>query len=93
MKEVKQWVATMESSLLRLEQTETKYQAELDAALAQFRELTGEAENVDKAELTERRQFLRKPNTQDPRCKYRASTSANSAPSDRFRHNESPVAC
>ena len=67
MKEVKKWVASMESSLQRLEQTEAKYQAELDAALAQFRELAGEAEGMDKAELHAYRQILRKPNTQDAR--------------------------
>ena len=67
MKEVKQWVASMESSLQRLEQTEAKYQAELDAALAQFRELTGEAENVDKSELHTQRQTLCKTYTQDAR--------------------------
>ena len=67
MKEVKQWVASMESSLQRLEQTEAKYQAELDAALAQFRELTGEAESVDKSELHTQRQILRKLHTQDAR--------------------------
>ena len=69
MKEVKKWVASMESSLQRLEQTEAKYQAELDAALAQFRELTGEAENMDKAELHVQRQGLRKTYTQDARDK------------------------
>ena len=69
MKEVKQWVASMESSLQRLEQTEAKYQAELDAALAQFRELTGEAESMDKAELHVQRQGLRKTYTQDARDK------------------------
>lgn len=67
MKEVKKWVASMESSLQRLEQTEAKYQAELDAALAQFRELTGEAESMDKAELHVQRQGLRKTYTQDAR--------------------------
>ena len=67
MKEVKQWVASMESSLQRLEQTEAEYQAELDAALAQFRELTGEAESVDKTELHTQRQILCKSNTQDAR--------------------------
>ena len=67
MREVKQWVASRESSLHRLEQTEAKYQAELDAALAQFRELTGEAESVDKTELHTQRQILRKSNTQDAR--------------------------
>ena len=69
MKEVKQGVASMESSLQRLEQTEAKYQAELDAALAQFRELTGEAESVDKSELHAQRQTLRKTHTQDARDK------------------------
>lgn len=67
MKEVKKWMASMESSLQRLEQTEAKYQAELDAALAQFRELTGEAESMDKAELHVQRQGLRKTCTQDAR--------------------------
>lgn len=67
MKEVKKWVASMESSLQRLEQTEAKYQAELDAALAQFRELTREAESMDKAELHVQRQGLRKTYTQDAR--------------------------
>jgi len=67
MKDVKKWVASMESSLQRLEQTEAKYQAELDAALAQFWELTREAESVDKSELHTQRLTLRKPHTQDAR--------------------------
>lgn len=66
-KEVKQWVASMESSLQRLKQTAAKYQAELDAALAQFRELAGEAESVDKSELHTQRQALRRAHTQDAR--------------------------
>jgi len=69
MKEVKKWVASMENSLQRLEQTEAKYQAELDAALAQFWELSGEAESMDKAELHAHRQILRKPYAQDARDK------------------------
>ena len=69
MNDVKKWVVSMESSLQRLEQTEAKYQAELDAAQAQFRELTGEAESVDNAELHTQRQSLRKPYTQDARDK------------------------
>ena len=69
MNDVKKWVVSMESSLQRLEQTEAKYQAQLDAAQAQFRELTGEAESVDKAELHTQRQSLRKPYTQDARDK------------------------
>ena len=66
---VKQWVTSMESSLQRLEQTEAKYQAELDAALAQFRELAGEAESMDKTELHGQRQLLRKPYNKDAREK------------------------
>ncbi|MBR2928567.1 MAG: MobA/MobL family protein [Oscillospiraceae bacterium] len=82
MKEVKQWVTSMESSLQRLEQAETKYQAELDGALRQFHDLTQEAETVDKSELQNQRQLLRKSNTQDAKSKiqqvygkqYRAMT-------------------
>ena len=65
MKEIKQWVTTMESSLQRLEQSKAKYQAELDAALAQFRDLTGDAESVDKSDLHTLRQVLRQNYTQD----------------------------
>ena len=50
----------MESSLQRLEQTEAKYQAELDAALVQFQKLVEEAESMDKTELHDQRQLLRK---------------------------------
>ena len=80
MKEVKQWVASMESSLQRLEQTEAKYQAELDAALAQFRELTGEAESMDKAELHVQRQGLRKTYTQDARDKLQQAHGKQYSP-------------
>ena len=59
----------MESSLQRLEQTEAKYQAELDAALAQLRELAGEVESVDKEELQDQRQLLRKSYTKNAREK------------------------
>jgi hypothetical protein len=69
MTEVKKWVASMENSLQRLEQTEAKYQVELNAALAQFQELAREAEGMDKAELAGRRQLLRKSNTQDARSR------------------------
>ena len=80
MKEVKKWVASMESSSQRLEQTEAKYQAELDVALAQFRELTGEAESVDKTELHIQRQILRKPNTQDARDKLQQAHGKQYSP-------------
>lgn len=71
MKEVKKWVASMESSLQRLEQTEAKYQSELNMALAQFRELVGEAERLDKTELRVQRQALRKPYIQDAKDKLK----------------------
>ena len=80
MKEVKKWVASMESSLQRLEQTEAKYQEELDTALAQFRELTGEAESMDKAELHAHRQILRKPNTRDARDKLQQAHGKQYSP-------------
>ena len=80
MKEVKKWVASMESSLQRLEQTEAKYQAELDAALAQFRELTGEAESMDKAELHVQRQGLRKAYTQDARDRLQKAQGKQYSP-------------
>ena len=80
MKEVKKWVASMESSLRRLEQTEAKYQAELDAALAQFRELVGEAEGMDKAELHAHRQILRKPYAQDARDKLQQAHGKQYSP-------------
>lgn len=80
MKEVKKWVASMESSLQRLEQTEAKYQAELDAALAQFRELAGEAERMDKAELRIQRQILRKPYAQDARDKLQQAHGKQYSP-------------
>ena len=80
MKEVKKWVASMESSLQRLEQTEAKYQAELDAALAQFRELAGEADGMDKADLHAQRQILRKPHTQDARDKLQQAHGKQYSP-------------
>ena len=80
MKEVKKWVASMESSLQRLEQTEAKYQAELDAALAQFRELVGEAESMDKAELHAQRQILHKTFTQDARDKLQQAHGKQYSP-------------
>ena len=71
MKDVKNWVTSMESSLQRLEQGEAKYQAELDGALAQFRELTTEAEALDKVKLHTQRQLLRKQYTQDARSRLK----------------------
>lgn len=80
MKEMKKWVASMESSLQRLEQTEAKYQAELDAALTQFRELVVEAESMDKTELQNHRQILRKPYAQDARDKLQQAHGKQYSP-------------
>ena len=62
-KEVKQWVRSLESSLQQLSEREAKYQSELDGAVAQFRELAGEVEDKDKAELYDQRQNLRNSHT------------------------------
>ena len=57
--EVKQRVASMESSLDKLDQQEGKYTAELDAALAQYAELQQQATDMDAAELDTVRRSIR----------------------------------
>ena len=69
MKDIRKWVTSMEKALKQLEKIQAKYQAELDAALAQFRELVDEAESMDKAELYNQRQCMRNANTQEARTK------------------------
>jgi hypothetical protein len=69
MKDIRKWVTSMEKSLQQLEKTQAKYQAELDAALAQFRELAGKGEDMDKAELYRQRQSLRDSYTQEAKEK------------------------
>ena len=69
MKDIRKWVTSMEKSLQQLEKTQAKYPAELDAALAQFRELTDKGETLDKAELSRQRQSLRTSYTQEAREK------------------------
>ena len=56
---VKQRIASMESSLKKLDQQEEKYTAELDAALAQYAELRQRAVDMDTAELEAARQTIR----------------------------------
>ena len=57
--EVKQHVASMESSLRKLDQQETKYTAELDEALAQYTELHEQTTDIDPTELDAVRQAIR----------------------------------
>ena len=51
MDEIKQYIASMESSLETLNQQEEKYSAELDAALAQYTELQQQSADMDTIEL------------------------------------------
>ena len=57
--EVRRRVASLEFSPERLQQQETKYAAELDAALAQYAELQQQAANMDAMELNTVRQVIR----------------------------------
>ena len=57
--EVKQHIASMESSLEKLSQQEGKYTAELDAALKQYSELQQQAADMDSTELEAARQAIR----------------------------------
>ena len=50
------------------------------AVLEQFRELTEEAESMDKVELHAHRQILRKPNTQDARDKLQQAHGKQYSP-------------
>lgn len=59
MTEVKQRVASMESSLETLDQQEKKYTAELDAALVQYTELQQQAADMDAMELDTARHGIR----------------------------------
>ena len=59
MGEIKQHVASMESSLETLNRKEKKYTAELDAALAQYAELQQQAADMDAMELDTARHAIR----------------------------------
>ena len=65
MKEIKQWVDSMEASLQRLEQADSGYTSELDAALTQYKELTEQAAGRDADELITEREAIRPTMTQD----------------------------
>ena len=65
MAEVKKHIASIESSLEKLNQQETKYSDELEAALAKFSELCQQAFGFNAAELTEARQAIRPDKDRD----------------------------
>ena len=56
---IKQHIASMESSLEKLNRQEDKYTAELDAALAQYTELQQQTEGMNTTELEAVRQTIR----------------------------------
>ena len=58
MKEVKQRVAEMETSLSKLEQSESKYSVELENTLTQYRELITQAATLDVNTLATEREAL-----------------------------------
>ena len=59
MDEIKQHIASMESSIETLNQQEEKYTAALDAALAQYTELQQQSADVDTIELNTARHAIR----------------------------------
>ena len=59
MAEVKRRVASMESSMTKLDQQEEKYTAELNATLAQYAELQHQSTDMDAKELDTARQTIR----------------------------------
>lgn len=65
MKEIRQWVDSMEASLQKLEQVDSRFTSELDAALTQYKELTKQAADMDTAELGNVRTALRQEKKQN----------------------------
>ena len=59
MGDVKKDIAAMESALKKLDEQESKYSAELESALQQYRELEAQATEFDTEELTDARMELR----------------------------------
>ena len=57
--DVKKDIAAMEAALKKLDEQESKYSAELESALQQYRELEGQATEFDAEELTDARLELR----------------------------------
>ena len=65
MKEIRQWVDSMEASLQRLKQADSRYTSELDTALTQYAELREQTADMDAAELGNARNALRQGKKQD----------------------------
>ncbi len=65
MAKVKKHIASMESSLEKLNQQETKYSDELEAALAQYTELQQQAADMDTLELEAARRTIRSDKEQE----------------------------
>ena len=59
MSDVKKDIAAMETALKKLDEQESKYSAELESALQQYRELEAQAMEFDAEELTDARMGLR----------------------------------
>jgi predicted nucleic acid-binding Zn ribbon protein len=59
MKEIREWITSMETSLQKAEQADKQYSGELNAALAEHKELTEQAAELDADELNAARQELR----------------------------------
>lgn len=59
MKEIREWITSMETSLQKAEQADKQYSGELEAALADYKELTEQAAELDVDELNAARQELR----------------------------------
>ncbi len=73
MDEIKQHIASMESSLETLNQQEKKYTAELDAALAQYTELQQQAADMDAMELEATRHAIRPGKERETAQRLRAA--------------------
>ena len=62
---VKKEISQTEQALKQLEQQESQYAAELDAALEQYAKLQAQAAELDPVELYQARQDIRPANTQE----------------------------
>jgi len=59
MKDVREWITSMEASLQKAEQVDKQYSGEIDTALAEYKNLTEQAAELDVDELNDSRQKLR----------------------------------
>lgn len=65
MKEIREWITSMETSLQKAEQADIKFSGELDAAIAEYKELAEQAAELDVDEVNTARQKLRPLKTDD----------------------------